>query len=368
MKYILFLILIFKDICLFSQNNSEAVEWDVKSGNLNIPLPTDLPFNIKLKNLGLTSTKKYVLFIWDRDNEKKIEKDLKKVSKVILFEDKFFHKDAKIYKIGKEFSQADTIIESPTMLQHNKIYSLGLIESRSITKLEVIDLKNYLKLNNFILNVLLEHYVVEGRKEKYSPKFQTNFLNFTFPQLLNKEISKFNSRFYYLPSTYNPSSYRGYARFTSALKHYKIKESTLIGKTNTKYFNILSANVKYGNTEIDYERLDTIISELENGLEVEFEKVLNDVVIQSSIAFTFSHDIVERTKLKIKANSGFGVAFNNDFFIPYTNIGINYYFWPVNTKLPINLIYRNWLKRISIYAAVTFLEFNPPLIDNKKTR
>ncbi len=365
MKNVLLILLVFQSLNLFSQYIGEPIEWDIKTGKLSAPLPTDLPFNIKVKNLGLTSEKQFIFFVWDRNNEKKIEKELKKNGSTIWFEDKFSHKDANIYKKVTVLSQTDTLIESPTRLEHNRVYSIGLMESRAINSKEIDDLKNYLESRVFIKDIVLSEYIKNGKKYNYSTNYQSEFLNNIFPTLLNRELVKYNYKYYYLPNTYNISAYQGLAGLNTGILGFKIENNELTINNNDPYFKIIESIIFSGNFPITYQAIKNKIIELENGLINELDEILKDIVVQSAIAFTFSHDIVERSKLKIKANSGFGVSFNKDFIVPYTNIGINYYFWPVSSNLPISLIHNHGFKRISVYAAITFLELNPPIIDNK---
>lgn len=357
-------------------HSQEIITWDIKRNTISSPLPSDIPFQLKISRTDLLPFCKqpYKLTIWDRGNEKDIEDELEPKENSLYpidFGQKYKHPLSRRYETTVfTYDSFEYFVDVPWLLKQNSIYSFGLVCETDL-KMEDMELVEDSLKSPLFVNEITQFYVKNIRllssNSKKRNQFRKDFLTKHLPDLINVKLQKLNKDYILKKGemTFAGSNTLG----STIINNTKVK-----GKLAEKYYDYYISyydTTKKANNTIDSFLFQQIIVNFQNELYNNFNEILKKELIKINNLATFSQSLTERVGKHITSQIGLGYS---DIFRPnnlqasFTTIGINYFFYPRNEKVPIKFFKKdNFLKRLSLNASTTLFDISQNFLDNKNT-
>lgn len=396
-----------------AQHSAASIIWDFQTNTLSGVLPQDETFILKIVNIPSEHQNQHLrVSFWDNSNEKKIEKALKKelnknLTKTITqtpdpiqislkhgihLQSKLNHKSSRLFHSAPfkvNSSQTETFIISPTKLEPNRSYVLFLESHRELTTNELRQLHKhfeevgvYTKLISDLLSVALEK---SKQKDKLTGLFEEYFYENT-PKYLQEQLWTYDPSYILFPfqDQKQDELWTSLKKISKYYQDFVDNHQNLVQKATYKWQEIVVPemhstievkDIPDEDTRKDLEKqlrkFHTEKSKYANLLKESINAVIDEFVISRGIVgSTFSSEFIERSDTKLTSATGLGIV-GGSINKPTTTIGVQYHLRPINDRVPIAAIrdgtfLKTLLRRVSIFAAVSFVNLNNDFFDDKR--
>ena len=255
------------------------------------------------------------------------------------------------------------------IFKENEIYNLRVSCDQKISNSEITNLSDFFNKDNYILNEFLLEIFKELSAKGFSTENLDKVLNEYLPTAIENKSKKYNQNYYFRDKIYAANFYSAFSDVLGNYDNDKITVTSDDTRDNEfsiykKYIDLVpSANAN----PISYEIFKNNLIALEATIINELKKVFKNVKIGDVLAASFHNKLSDRISRKVITHYGVGISSNYlKETYTYSNIGINYFFRPINPNYPISIHQGcGFGNRINLHISTTFFEIGPQLIDKK---